>query len=270
MPLPIMLAHRLARRLRRGAQGGRPAVPAPGREGAGHGPLRGGRARPHSGRSRSSACSSRRSTATGSTSETLLKPDLVEHVIEPILPHDLYDEQRLERHGLRLRQPDRQVRHRRADGRHRPHRPQDHRRHIRRRSPARRRRLLGQGPDQGRPLGRVRGALRGEERRRRRARRALPAAGRVRDRRRAPDVDPRRHASAPRRSRSPTDRGARPRALRPPSGRDPPRPRPAPADLREDRRLRPLRPRRPRLHVGAHRQGRRAARGRGLSAPATV
>ena len=30
----------------------------------------------------------------------------------------------------------------------------------------------------------------------------------------------------------------------------------------EDRRVRPLRPRRPRLHVGAHRQGRRAARGR--------
>jgi len=28
--------------------------------------------------------------------ETLLKPDLVEHVIHPILPHDLYDERRLE------------------------------------------------------------------------------------------------------------------------------------------------------------------------------
>jgi len=35
-------------------------------------------------------------------------------------------------------------------------------------------------------------------------------------------------------------------------------PRPAPADLPEDRRIRPLRPRRPRLHVGADRQGRRA------------
>ena len=58
------------------------------------------------------------------------------------------------------------------------------------------------------------------------------------------------------------DRGARPRALRPAPGRDHPRPRPAPPDLREDRRLRPLRPRRPRLHVGADRQGRRAPRGR--------
>ena len=61
------------------------------------------------------------------------------------------------------------------------------------------------------------------------------------------------------------DRGARARALRPAPGRDPARPRPAPPDLREDRRLRPLRPRRPRLHVGAHGQGRGAARRRGQS-----
>ena len=53
------------------------------------------------------------------------------------------------------------------------------------------------------------------------------------------------------------------RALRPASGRLPRLPRPAPADLPEDRRLRPLRPRRPRLHVGAHRQGRRAAQSGG-------
>ena len=56
-------------------------------------------------------------------------------------------------------------------------------------------------------------------------------------------------------------RGARQGALRPAPGRDPARPRPAPADLPQDRRVRPLRPRRPRLHVGAHRQGERAARG---------
>ncbi|HVM56240.1 MAG TPA: methionine adenosyltransferase [Gaiellaceae bacterium] len=31
--------------------------------------------------------------------ETLLKPDLVEHVLRPILPHDLYDERRLEHDG---------------------------------------------------------------------------------------------------------------------------------------------------------------------------
>ena len=54
------------------------------------------------------------------------------------------------------------------------------------------------------------------------------------------------------------DRRARPGALRPAPRRDRPRPRPAAADLPEDRGVRPLRPRRRRLHLGAHRQGRRA------------
>ncbi len=54
---------------------------------------------------------------------------------------------------------------------------------------------------------------------------------------------------------------ARPRlaALRPASRRVPQLPRPAPADLPEDRGVRPLRARGPRLHVGADRQGRRPA-----------
>ena len=51
-------------------------------------------------------------------------------------------------------------------------------------------------------------------------------------------------------------------ALRPAPGRDPARPRLAAPDLREDRRVRPLRPRRPRLHVGADGQGRGVARSR--------
>ena len=50
------------------------------------------------------------------------------------------------------------------------------------------------------------------------------------------------------------------RALRPPPGGDPPRPRPASADLRQDGRVRSLRPRGPRLHVGADRQGTGAPR----------
>ena len=61
------------------------------------------------------------------------------------------------------------------------------------------------------------------------------------------------------------DRVARRRALRPAPGGDPARPRPAAPDLREDRGVRPLRPRRQRLHVGAGRQGRRAPRCRGLA-----
>ena len=59
------------------------------------------------------------------------------------------------------------------------------------------------------------------------------------------------------------DRRARRLPLRPAPGRVPRDAGAAPADLSEDRRVRPLRPRRPRLHVGAHRQGRSAARGRG-------
>ena len=58
------------------------------------------------------------------------------------------------------------------------------------------------------------------------------------------------------------DRAAGGRALRPAPGRVPRVPRPAPADLPEDGGLRPLRPRGPRLHLGEDGQGRHAARGR--------
>jgi S-adenosylmethionine synthetase len=46
-----------------------------------------------------------------------------------------------------------------------PHRPQDHRRHVRRDGTPRRRRVLRQGPVQGGPLGGLRHALGGQERR---------------------------------------------------------------------------------------------------------
>ena len=86
-------------------------------------------------------------------------------------------------------QPDRALRDRRPAGRLRPDRPQDHRRHLRRHGPPRRRRLLRQGPDEGRPLGGVRGPLRGEERRRGRAGRALRGPARLRHRRGAAGLD---------------------------------------------------------------------------------
>ena len=120
--------------------------------------------------------------------DTLIRPDLWEHVLasDPA------------RRALRLgeaqhqaelpRQPDRPVRDRRPGRRRRPHRPQDHRRHLRRHGPPRRRRLLRQGPVEGRPLRRLRGALRRQERRRRRPRRPLRGPGRLRDRRRPPGL----------------------------------------------------------------------------------
>ena len=56
--------------------------------------------------------------------------------------------------------------------------------------------------------------------------------------------------------RRPGPRPLRPAARRPGGGAEP-----AQADLPADRRLRPLRPRRIRLHLGEHRQGRRPPRG---------
>ena len=91
------------------------------------------------------------------------------------------------------RQPDRPLRRRRTAGRLRPHRPQDHRRHLRRQGAPRRRRVLGQGSEQGRSLGRVLRALHREARRRRGPRAPLRGPVRVRDRRRRAGVDAGRH-----------------------------------------------------------------------------
>ena len=115
--------------------------------------------------------------------DSLLAPDIREFVVEHVL-----NAARRGRHQAGHRrlppagQPDRPLRDRRPDGRRRPDRPQDHHRHLRRHGPPRRRRLLRQGPVQGRPLGRVRDALGRQERRRRRARRPLRGPGRLRDR----------------------------------------------------------------------------------------
>ena len=102
--------------------------------------------------------------ARGSTHEKIAEA-VIEEIIKPVLPEGL-----ARRQDQVPGQPDRPLRHRRPAGRLRPHRPQDHRRHLRRRCAARRRRVLRQGPVQGRPLGRLRRALRGEEHRRRRPR----------------------------------------------------------------------------------------------------
>ena len=197
----------------------------------------------------------------GISSEDLIKPDIIDRVLRPILPSHLYDEKRLHERDFVYVNP---------TGKFVLGGPMGDTGLTGRkiivdtyggRSEARRRRLLGQGPDEGRPLGGVRGPLRGEEPRRGRARRPLRGERRVRDRRRASGVGCRadvRHREGPGRA----DGGARQGALRPAAGRDHPRPRPAPADLLEDGCVRALRPRRPRLHVGADRQGRRAAPGR--------
>ena len=94
--------------------------------------------------------------------------DLIGDAVESALPKGWMPKKAVRLPG----QPDRQLRGRRTGRRLRPHRPQDHRRHLRRLRPARRRRVLRQGPDQGRPLGRLCRALSRQERGGRRPRRA--------------------------------------------------------------------------------------------------
>ena len=168
MPLPIMIAQRLAEQLTEVRKDGTLRLPAPRRQDPGHhrvrrrqppGPRRHRRAvqparRGDRPRHRSRPTS--RSTSSTRCSTTFDDP------VRGLPPAG---------------QPDRPLRGRRADGRRRPDRPQDHRRHLRRHGPPRRRCLLRQGPVEGRPLGRLRDALGRQERRRRRA---WPAAARPR------------------------------------------------------------------------------------------
>ena len=157
--------------------------------------------------SASSASSSPRSTRRGVDIERSCAPTIIEHVVRAAILPEPARRRDAARARLRAGQPDRALRGRRPDGRRGPDRPQDHRRHLRRHGPPRRRRLLGQGSDEGRPLGRLRRALGGQERRRRgpRARAAscrspTPSASRTRSastsRRSARTASTRRRSSA--------------------------------------------------------------------------
>ena len=96
MPLPIMLAHKLARRLSEVRKAD--VLPYLRPDGKTQVTVRyevdeHGRQRPVE-IERILISTQHRD---GLDAETLIKPDLVEHVIRPILPHDLYDERRLDR-----------------------------------------------------------------------------------------------------------------------------------------------------------------------------
>ena len=172
MPLPIMLAHRLARRLSEVRRSGDvPYLRPDGKtqvtiEYAGDKAVR------------LDTVVVSAQHAPDIDLKELLAPDVRDHVVAPGARRLDIDTSRLPAAG----QPDRAVRDRRPDGRRRADRPQDHHRHLRRHGPARRRRVLRQGPVQGGPQRRLRDALGGQERGRRGPGRPLRGAGRLRDR----------------------------------------------------------------------------------------
>ena len=198
MPLPIAMAHRLAKRLADVRKAGVVPVPAPRRQVA---------------RSRSSTrtaarcavdtvliCAQHREEV---DVETLLAPDIEAEVIDPVL-REFPDLDASE--GARAGEPHGPVRDRRAEGRHRSHRAQDHRRHLRRLRAPRRRRVQRQG---SRRRSTVRPptwpATSAKNDRRGRPRRPGAAPGRVRDRHGAPGEphgrDVRHRAGRPREAR---------------------------------------------------------------------
>ena len=97
---------------------------------------------------------------------------ITEYVREELGPRVLGSWWRKTLHAVR--EPDRQLHPRRTVGRRRRHRPQDHRRQLRRLGPARRRRVQRQGSVEGRSQQRVLLPLRREAGRRRRASRRRP------------------------------------------------------------------------------------------------
>ena len=182
-----------------------------------------------------------------------LRADVVEQVVRPVLAGE----------GVAL-SPDAEI-HVNPTGRFviggrlRPHGPQGHRGHLRRHGTARRRGLLRQGLHEGGPLGGLRGALGGEERGCRGPGRALRGAGGLRHRRGAPrvahggDVRHREGGGGGHRARGG-------RGVRPAPRRHHRRAGFAPPHLPQDGRLRPLRPRAARVHLGAHRPRRGSAK----------
>ena len=194
MPAPILYAHKILRLMSEKRRSRRSLRSAAGREEPGDGPLRGRRAdRLHQGRRLHAA----------QRGEPQRQEVHARHGRE-LIPISV--ERRCRKAGCRrsqrlARQPDRQIRHRRPGRRLRPDRPQDHRRHLWRRGPAWRRRLLRQGSDQGRPLRRLCRALSRQERRRRRLRRPLHHPALLRDRRRRAAVASMSTCTAPARSR---------------------------------------------------------------------
>ncbi len=172
MPTPISLAHKLTRRLSEVRKNGKlPYLRPDGKSqvtveyDANHKPVR-----------IDAVVISTQHAETISTEE--LRADILKHVIQAVSAGGAAGREHQIPH-----QSDRTFRDRRTDGRYRPDRAQDHRGHVWRHGPARRRRLQRQGSDEGGPFGGVHGSLYREEHRRGRSRGTLRSAAGLRDRR---------------------------------------------------------------------------------------
>ena len=97
-----------------------------------------------------------------------LRREITDHVIRPIIPGGMIDADT----KFHIN-PHRQLRRGWSARRHRPDRTQDHRRFLRWDGPSRRRCFLRQGPDEGRPFRLLHGAAHRQEHRRGRARTTL-------------------------------------------------------------------------------------------------
>ena len=149
------LAQRMTQPARDSSQERRTALAASRWQGAGHPRVRErqARARRYGGRQHATRARHRHGGAARRRSSTrVIVPVLAGESVRPEENHDPH-------------QSDRTLRGRRPAWRRRPHRPQDHRRHLRRRGTSRRRRVQRQGLQQSRSLRRVCSALGSEERR---------------------------------------------------------------------------------------------------------
>ncbi len=153
MPLPIMLAHKLVRQLSEVRRAGKLEFPAAGRQEPGQRRVR-----------RRQAGAHRR----GGGFDPARRQDFHRRPARASEEAHHRSGGALQHGGLRHQVPHqshRAFRDRRTARRHRPDRPQDHRRYLWRHGPSRRRRVLGQGSDEGGPLGLLHGALHRQEHR---------------------------------------------------------------------------------------------------------
>ena len=176
-------------------------------------------------------------------------PDLIEQVIDPLVPSDMRDGE-----TKYLINPIRQVRHRRSATATRASPDAKSSSTPTAARSTRRRSFLRQRPLESRPLRCLRRSIRRQEHRRLRPRKASRSPDRIRHRKSRTRLP---HGRDPRHRQTPKHHHRKPRRqnVRPPTQRHHPIPKPPTPHLPPRSRIRPLRPPRPRPPLGTNRQG---------------